>query len=434
MNKNHITSLVEQKVKEGCTVYIFCAGQYGAVIAGMLKQAQLPVMGFIDNNPEKAGGMYQELPVYDSTYLKNITDAYIIVATINKNYAEEIKEQLVALKFNEDKDFYCIPNSEAGSSDIQLKEKFCLEADLVIRHTGDVYPCCRVWTNPHYRIGHIKDTDIMEKIRAYDGPCKCGLFSLKNTHEPNMVPKVLNIETSMLCQGACACCAAHAPWKTDVRPYEYFQELGNFIVKNGIKSILVQGGEVFVQEDAVQFLEDLKRKVPDLCINIITNGCFSVDKAQRFASLFSFTNTWISFMGAQRETYERVMGLDMDKTLAFIRELIVLGKKPGLSFAVIPITMHEVTAFFEMAIELGVTKVRLNDGYWRQYTTITEDHFWDKIAQRSAKKFQKYLIRERTRLLELNFKIYMHTGLIDTYEIDPAFLKENGLDQIVFFD
>ena len=78
----------------------------------------------------------------------------------------------------------------------------CHFKQLFVSHTGDVFPCCRVWNRRDKKIGHITDPQIIYKIENFDLQCECDAAKLTKRSDESFTG--MQFETSLAYNAACA--------------------------------------------------------------------------------------------------------------------------------------------------------------------------------------------------------------------------------------
>ena len=68
----------------------------------------------------------------------------------------------------------------------------------------------------------------------------------------------------------CVMCCVNAPdWRGQ---YDYYSQLEELIKQTQPEEILVQGGEVLIQKQSIEWLTQVKQDFPDIKISLVTNG------------------------------------------------------------------------------------------------------------------------------------------------------------------
>jgi len=203
--------------------------------------------------------------------------------------------------------------------EVKIEKRPCHFWQPFVKSDGYIYPCCKIWGNESLRIGHIDDPDISERIVQYDQSCRCEFNELCRA-DPNETRQIdlLNIEFSLACNGQCAMCSVGAPEWTG--KYDGYDKLTELIDAFRPRELFVQGGEVLIQKKTLNWLQGVKGKYPDTKISIVSNGCVGLDLIEMFEELFDFSI--FSFVGFQPVTYNRIMGLNLNRTTRFVEKLI----------------------------------------------------------------------------------------------------------------
>lgn len=320
------------------------------------------------------------------------------------------------------------------SKGIPRREEVCHYKRLFISHSGEVFPCCLRWGDPRMKIGHIYDKDLLESIKRFDTRCSCERFLLRKGLEAERIQvDFLNIELSLECQGNCAMCCVGAPnWKGTYRYYDYLTHL---IEALGPKRILVQGGEVLVQREALEWVEKTKNTHPDIAFSLVTNG--NVDMRMVDAVNRLFKRAIISFVGFEPLTYERIMGMNIEKAKNFVEDLTKNGKIEVVpKYLLTPLNAHTTDLFLSWAISLEPTEIFVfSCGGFDQYINRnTPDHYWDKIFERTRQKVKRTIVDNISNLRAGNTKVYFTVDSIKTLKLFSewsSFIKENNLQDSV---
>lgn len=341
-------------------------------------------------------------------------------------------------------------------------ERDCHQEELFVRSDGTLYPCCLKWGSKELEIAHIADADIVEKINKYAGKCICERYKLIPKTGKEHTYNLLNIELAYKCQAKCAMCCVHAPDADKDCKYEYYFEIEKLIQNILPKKLRVQGGEVLMQPEAMDWLEKIKLKFPEMELCIVTNGCVGGNVLNRALKLFD--RFYISIVGFQSETYKTIMGLDLDTTKNFAKKVIESGEaEVHLKYLTTPSNFHELSLFLDWAIKLVPDYIIIADAFSTGYLKFdTFDDYWNKIIKRSSEAAKKVIIKHRDFLKEnkseivdsIDFKVterqlYKHKDPLLKNEtkrfksidvegpakallhINRAFVQENDLENII---
>ncbi len=280
------------------------------------------------------------------------------------------------------------------------------------------------------RIGHINDPDLMDKINSFNGNCRCGYIKLRKADESDKRDYLLlNLELSLVCQAKCAMCCVNAPsWKGE---YDYYSSLEKLIDNTLPKELYVQGGEVLVQHKSLDWLKKIKYKHNSMNIILITNGNADISMVDTVEEIFGCMN--VSFVGFQYETYKSIMGLNIDKTKAFVGRVIENGKtEVGLKYLFTPLNLHEINEFLKWAINLRPKSIYISDSNLNQYINRnTEDMFWNKIIHRTSLEFKRYVIDNKHILEDAGLKLRIDALSRQILGVDKKFVSENGLENVI---
>jgi len=306
----------------------------------------------------------------------------------------------------------------------------CHYRELFINHDGYVYPCCLVWSREHMRIGHIDDPDLFEKIKVFSEYCHCERYKLRPISGEDLPTyELLNIEVSLLCQGKCAMCGVNAPeWRGK---YDYYGSLSRLLEKINPARIMIQGGEVLIQKEALEWIEKEKCLHPAIRWWLVTNGNVGEEMAVICRKLFH--DITVSIVGFQPETYRVIMGLAVERVKSFVVVLIKQGGvRVALKYLVTPLSLHESGLFFEWAVGTGAASIYFSDSAMTQYVRMdTSDKYWSKIVERTSGELKNLLIKERLRLEEQGSVVEFESSLAKLFNLDEMFITKHGLEKIV---
>lgn len=307
-------------------------------------------------------------------------------------------------------------------------DRVCHYNKLFIGNNGDIYPCCL--RQEHTRIGNVSADNICELIEKHAVLCQCALFkSHAPTPDDEINVRILNVELSLLCQAKCAMCFADAPsWRGT---YDLYDKIENIINKFNPNTIIVQGGEILIQKESLEWIKKIKKNNPEIIFQMVTNLNVDFDYKDLIEELFETIT--VSFVGFQPETYKAVMGLDLNKSKKLVEYLIPRGKtKVRLKFLETPSTMHESHLFLEWALSLKPSKIYMHSADIHSYINGNAPfQYWDKMFRVTGKKIKDILIKNKTELSQKDHYISFNSDNIKHYEINNEFLIANGLSSCI---
>ncbi len=299
-----------------------------------------------------------------------------------------------------------------------------------IKSDGSVSPCCRLWNDDKATIGHFEDPDLLEKFVAFDIACSCNLarFRKKRPDEEARVD-TLNIELSLACQGKCAmCCVGSPDWKGT---YDLYNALTTALRTWRPRRIAVQGGEILIQKKSMRWLAEVKNEFPDMEFHVITNGNVDTDIIPVVESLFE-TMT-ISIVGFEPETYKKIMGLELAKTIRFAEELISRGKvEVALKHLLTPLNFHQSGRFLDWVVETKPTSCQLTDCGPSFLEFINrKQKFWDIIIERTGEDVRQAIGENKDVFKDGGIKIFITPAVGELFGVTDDFAKEHGLDELI---
>ena len=307
--------------------------------------------------------------------------------------------------------------------------RVCHYNKLSITINGNIYPCCSAPS--HAKIGNIFDDDIFEKIENTQVICECKMYkSIAPTCDDIVDLKILHFETSNICQANCVCCPQN---KNKLQNEdEYLLKIRQLIEHFKPKSINVIGGEVLVQQSALDMLFDLQKKYPDMEITTITNLCVNDEQIKQAERIFN--RMTVSFLGFSKLIYKNEMGLDFEKTMKNFKYLYD-NKKVSLlpKYLAMPTNLFDIVPFFEWALGLNVEKIYLHNIHEFAQVANLEHKYWNRTFEIVEKQI-KYLLKVNKDKIISKQKhfISIHQILADKLHITPEYLQENNFDKIIF--
>jgi MoaA/NifB/PqqE/SkfB family radical SAM enzyme len=173
--------------------------------------------------------------------------------------------------------------------------------------------------------------------------------------EAYTAPLFLAWQLTNRCSSRCiACCEESGPDKgwADELTREEALRLTRQIVAAGIPYVAFGGGEPLGSPHCWEIFELLSQG--GVLLKIETDGQHIDEAAADRLAVISTQCIQISVDGASAATHERVRpGSDFGRIMAAIRRLVARGVAPQMVFAPNRINIHEMTAAYELAAELG---------------------------------------------------------------------------------
>lgn len=441
-------------------VLIFGTGTGGRILSNIFKIHDIDIKFAVDNDKKKWNTSLNNINISDPGVL-NGEDKYKIIIFVASMFYDDISEQLSGYGFCENIHYYDgmklieflhldqsknlsilqgftiwmgegsnLHGSEYQMLAVDRETRLCHCDSLFVREDGFLLPCCRIRASEKLIIGHLSDVDLYEEIKNYDDICSCQRYKLRKIGaDEKLSVNYINIEFSLLCQAQCAMCCVEAPGNGN--PYKYFDELRKLINDLNPKGLIVQGGEILIQEDTMNFLKSIKSTHPNIIISLISNGNYDISKVNIVEDVFD--QIYFSMVGFQTETYKRIMGLDLNKTKRFIDTLIERGKvRVGLKYLITPLNVHEAGLFLNWAIQRKPCGISIADSNIDQYINYNSwDNFWNKIFKRTALEVKKELIKNKEFLLKNNIKVGVDFNSRRIYDISDSYVQENGLNKVI---
>jgi glycosyltransferase involved in cell wall biosynthesis len=310
-------------------------------------------------------------------------------------------------------------------------QNVCRHFELFVTNKGDIFPCCMVWGDEGMKIGNVCDQDIKVKLAdTSPAACRCPLFNASKV-STQIVGSItsLNIELSLLCQAQCAMCCVGAPdWKGT---YNLYERLSTLVEQCKPEWIIVQGGEVLIQKDSLKWIEQMKNTHNHLHFGVVTNGNIDRNSYELIAHLFDFYI--FSFVGFQPETYRKIMGINIEKSLDLVQNIISREmKKVYLKFLITPSNLHEVDLFFKWAVDMRPDRICISDASTVSYINRdTKDGFWDKIIARTSKNLMTEMINSEENIRKSNISVFLSPSAADLFNISNQDLNRVGISNMI---
>ena len=218
---------------------------------------------------------------------------------------------------------------------------------LYIDRFGNIYPDCKTYKTPI--ICHITDDDALSRINAAVFGCEAGgIF--------NMV----TIEVSSFCQADCIYCFQRDEHRRDA--YAYYDRLMPLLRQLNTYWLFFSGGEILVQQDAMDFMRAYRASCPDTWIHLKTNGNADGQALEFVNDVCS--SVMVSFNGFSQSSCRTIMGLDIRRTIHFCEALKEAGKvNLGLKLLQSPLTIAETPEFLDWALSLEAQCVAVQAAY-----------------------------------------------------------------------
>ena len=174
-------------------------------------------------------------------------------------------------------------------------------------------------------------------------------------------PESVQIETTSRCNGRCVFCC-HSKMKrplTDMSD-DFFLKVIRDVKELRVKSLNpFVNGEPFMDRKIQDRLALINRELPDVKIVIYTNGALlNEEKTQELSAIRNIDIVNFSLNGIDAEDYKKRVGLDFDKTVANIRNVLRLNRER-------PFVREVVVASVEYGKEDKAGDKAYNDAFTR---------------------------------------------------------------------
>ena len=255
---------------------------------------------------------------------------------------------------------------------------------MYINRYGYIYPDCKTYkTNP---ICHIKDKNAVEIVKKY--------------YTDDIPYHMITVEFNSACNANCFYCFQHDSINNS--EYEYYDELLLFLINFDTHWIFISGGEILVQPKSIEFIYNYRLKCPDVWIHLKTNGNADTERIKFITDCCN--SVMVSFNGFNSAIYSTIMGIDVDKTVAFCKSIRDINKTHlGLKFLNSPIALVDVPDFLEWALALNPQCIAVQTAYNYDLTVEGSSSrigstfdglnikYWKPVIQRVSKRIDKIL-------------------------------------------
>lgn len=197
----------------------------------------------------------------------------------------------------------------------------------------------------------------------------------------NEKPKIIQFESSTACNGKCIICPRPTMKRSQGQmSNELFQKIIKEGMEMGVKHFIpFLNGEPLLFPYLFEWMDYMRDL--GLIITIHTNASIlTKERAERLGSYTNLVRIVVSFHGATKKTYEKIMGLNYDKVIENTKYLIKVSK------ARVEVAISE---FSETQKE-----IELFQKIWKGNASITPYWNWhgqkpDKIVARRSSNFPK---------------------------------------------
>ena len=180
-----------------------------------------------------------------------------------------------------------------------------------------------------------------------------------------------------------------------------------------------------IQKKTVAWLESLKERSHNMEFGLITNGNVSLEMIPTVEHIFD--DVWVSMVGFQPETYRKIMGMDINRTMAFV-ETLVKNRRVLLTpkFLVTPLNLHEANLFLEWIARITPHQCAFQDAESMSYINLnTRDVFWQKIISRTGADVRKFIVTQKEALSASGTVIKIDTRCRNIYGITDEIIRES---------
>jgi len=140
--------------------------------------------------------------------------------------------------------------------------------------------------------------------------------------------KYLKIQTQMICNARCSFCPLETlKRKRGQMDSKFIFRIIDEAMELGYEIICYWLGEPLLESRLFQFFDYIQQKGGKQ--ELFTNASMITPKMAEKLGSYEYNRFTISFHGGDKESYEKVMGLNFEKTVSNIKYLLVLNKIPN---------------------------------------------------------------------------------------------------------
>lgn len=154
-------------------------------------------------------------------------------------------------------------------------------------------------------------------------------------HGPTAKPYQMQIETTTACNAECEMCprdkATRSTHAERMEESIFFEAVRQAVEEMGVKIVLpFIDGEPLADSRIVGWVEAMAKRWPAIECGFYSNGSLMTpDKAERLLASGNIKILNISMQGGNKETYERVMKLPWERTVANVEKLLEINERLG---------------------------------------------------------------------------------------------------------
>jgi MoaA/NifB/PqqE/SkfB family radical SAM enzyme len=176
-------------------------------------------------------------------------------------------------------------------------------------------------------------------------------------------PSYAHLLLTRSCNLRCPQCFVDAgvPGKGEMNTVELLKAADD-LVRMGIRTVHVEGGEALLQPDAIEVLKRLADNVPDVIL--VTNATRLDEACAKRLADAGLTQVALSLDGATKETHDAFRPGNFDKVVRAIELLQAEGLGVRISTTLMKPNFHECVLLLEKCLEWGI-RILNYDGFDR---------------------------------------------------------------------
>jgi MoaA/NifB/PqqE/SkfB family radical SAM enzyme len=228
-------------------------------------------------------------------------------------------------------------------------------------------------------------------------------------------PTRLDFAVTEACNLRCIHCITHAPRLTQEKKAKTLTEPTLDALREDLAFAryfgFVHGGESLVTPMLRRTLEAIAeaRGEEPYVVHLLSNGLLATTEAVRPLVALGLSSLSVSLDGATAETNDAIrLGGRFETIVRNVRELVRMRRdehldlRLGLSFVMLRENLHETVSFVELAADLGVDWVKLEE-------LVPQDDRTKRSLLRDAEALKQRVIRAQERGRELGVRVVDHT-------------------------
>lgn len=254
---------------------------------------------------------------------------------------------------------------------------------------------------------------------------KLSEFQKESKNRQLSIPFVFLVLTGR-CNSRCITCSYwHSRPKKEILTKEKIYSLIFTLNKYHLETIIFTGGEPLLRSDLIEIAKKLKRGFSHLTLRLLTNGILLAKNVDAIGKIFDVVA--VSFDSANRETYQKIRGVDaFQQIINGISRLRTLNRKMEIRLRTViqKENFREIPQIISLGRKLGANKISF----------IPADMISDIPFGRSGKISNQNKVILSLRELAKYKEILKSILETQKQNLKSGFLVEQGYDLIGVYD